>query len=60
MKNLLTSNVHFYTAKLDSKKISVIQENEEIEQGYIEEISEVSIKIKNSWFFKNACEFYLV
>lgn len=56
----LTGNIHFYTAKLESRRVSVVQDNEEIERGIIVEITDSSIKINNSWFFKKACEFYLV
>jgi hypothetical protein len=38
----------------------VVQDNQEIEQGSIEDITDISIKVNGSWFFRDVCEFYLV
>lgn len=55
----LTANLHFFTAQLEARNVSVYQDNEEIEQGNITEITAASIKINDSWYFREVCDFYI-
>lgn len=56
----LTSIIHLYTAAIDHTPILVFQGEELIGSGIIEEITELSIKIKDERFMRVACRFVYV
>ncbi|MCM3784331.1 hypothetical protein M3231_15210 [Neobacillus mesonae] len=53
----LTSDIHFYTAKMERTPIVVFIERELVGSGVIEDISEASVKIKGERFMRGVCTF---
>lgn len=56
----LTSIIHLHTAANDRTPVIVFQGDELIGSGVIEEITELSIKIKNERYFRETCRFVYV
>lgn len=53
----LNSNVHFYTAQLESVPIVVFIDDELIGSGLIENISEISVRVRGEYFMRDVCTF---
>lgn len=53
----LTSNVHFYTAQLERAPIVIFVDNELTGSGVIEEITDISVKVRGEYFMRDACTF---
>jgi hypothetical protein len=53
----LTSNVHFYTAQLERVPIAVFIENELTGSGVIEDITNVSVKVRGEYYMRDTCTF---
>ncbi|MFE5321836.1 hypothetical protein ACFQ88_24370 [Paenibacillus sp. NPDC056579] len=53
----LTSEIHLHSAAIDRKPVIVFHGEELIGSGVIEEITDVSIKIKGERYMRQACKF---
>ena len=53
----LTSNVQLYTAQLERTPIAILVGNELIGAGIIEEITDISVKVRGEYFMRDACTF---
>ncbi|SDW22827.1 hypothetical protein [Paenibacillus sp. PDC88] len=53
----LTSDIHFYTAKMERAPIVVFIERELVGSGVIEDITETSVKISGERFMRGVCTF---
>ncbi|MEK5178507.1 MULTISPECIES: hypothetical protein [Paenibacillus] len=53
----LTSNVHFYTAQLERAPIVIFVDNELTGSGVIEEITDLSVKVRGEYYMRAACTF---
>ncbi|OMF21907.1 hypothetical protein BK132_31525 [Paenibacillus sp. FSL H8-0259] len=53
----LTSNVQLYTAQLERLPIVLFVANELVSSGVIEDITEVSVKVRGLHYMRAACTF---
>ncbi|MCM3783172.1 hypothetical protein M3231_09310 [Neobacillus mesonae] len=53
----LTSDIHFYTAKMERTPIVVFIERELVGSGVIEDITEASVKVKDTRYARGVYTF---
>ncbi|WP_379161321.1 hypothetical protein [Paenibacillus sp. sgz5001063] len=53
----LTANVHLYTAQMERLPIVVFIGDELAGSGVIEDITEVSVKVRGEYYMRAACTF---
>ncbi len=51
----LTSNIHFYTAKMNATPIVIFVDQELVGSGVIEGITETSVKVKGERYMRGVC-----
>lgn len=53
----LTSNVHLYTARMERQPIVVFIGNELAGSGFIEDITESTVKVRGEYYLRANCTF---
>lgn len=54
---LLSSDIHLFTAQMDKTPIVIFIDQELVGSGVIEGITETSVKVKDEYYMRGVCEF---